>query len=409
MLTNSLIKIICSTCFILAPLTVIKAQNGSNPNTTVRKSLKHIRQGKDTLIAITKIASNIDNPELGKRLRKKATVEFELAYEKSVLSSDQRLRVLTNQFEKEENSYQSYLALEKKIILLNKRILLYEKVEASSFQQKDNIENLKNLSSLAKSQFPIARKAAAKFKLNEGRTFLLQNNRDYKKNARKAYRSISICLNLEPNFPEADSLRKLSVEKGTVNVLIAPITTNNNSYNKMAAQELEINLDALRRKNTPIDFVRYVNNDANETDIIIYVKVFKTDIFKKKHESERKSHSKVITDEKGRQTAITCTTWEHRKSSTCQLECKILVVDKNSLNLFNKDEYTALGEYSWEDSWVTYNGNKRALSKEYKRKTNDNTEEEYPNNDTMIKGATSSVSYYYFEKIFTQLKKVKNN
>ncbi|MNL09033.1 hypothetical protein D3C87_1297800 [compost metagenome] len=210
---------------------------------------------------------------------------------------------------------------------------------------------------------------AAGARYNSGLGYLRENNRLA---AKKAYYEFEKTLNLQPNYKDAKAKMEDAYWAAVTRVVVQPIIVNSSLY-KLSADYFQQQIDQFIGKYARNKFVIfYGEQQATEQKIVpdqvlsLNFDNFVVGQTYVKERVEKLKHDSVVIGETRERKPIygtvkaTLSIFEKNISSSGLLDMSIM--DWNTKKLVRQQKFP--GTYVWRDSWASYKGDDRALSKQ---------------------------------------------
>jgi len=210
---------------------------------------------------------------------------------------------------------------------------------------------------------------AAGARYNSGLGYLRENNRLA---AKKAYYEFEKTLNLQPNYKDAKAKMEDAYWAAVTRVVVQPIIVNSSLY-KLSADYFQQQIDQFIGKYARNKFVIfYGEQQATEQKIgpdqvlsLNFDNFVVGQTYVKERVEKLKRDSVVIGETRERKpiygtVKATLSIFEKNISSSGLLDMSIM--DWNTKKLVRQQKFP--GTYVWRDSWASYKGDDRALSKQ---------------------------------------------
>jgi len=210
---------------------------------------------------------------------------------------------------------------------------------------------------------------AAGARYNSGLGYLGENNRLA---AKKAYYEFEKTLNLEPNYKDAKAKMENAYWAAVTRVVVQPIIVNSSLY-KLSADYFQQQIDQFIGKYSRNKFVIFYSEQQATNQKIVPDQVLSLNFddfvvgqtYVKERVEKLKRDSVVIGETRERKpiygtVKATLSIFEKNISSSGLLDMSIM--DWNTKKLVRQQKFP--GTYVWRDSWASYKGDDRALSKQ---------------------------------------------
>ena len=210
---------------------------------------------------------------------------------------------------------------------------------------------------------------AAGARYNSGLGYLRDNNRLA---AKKAYYEFEKTLNLEPNYKDAKAKMEDAYWAAVTRVVVQPIIVNSSLY-KLSADYFQQQIDQFIGKYARNKFVLFYGEQQATEQKIVPDQVLSLNFddfvvgqtYVKERVEKLKRDSVVIGETRERKPVYgtvkaTLSIFEKNISSSGLLDMSIM--DWNTKKLVRQQKFP--GTYVWRDSWASYKGDDRALSKQ---------------------------------------------
>lgn len=222
----------------------------------------------------------------------------------------------------------------------------------------------KYINELAESKY-----MAAGARYNSGLGYLRENNRLA---AKKAYYEFEKTLNLQPNYKDAKTKMEDAYWAAVTRVVVQPIIVNSRLY-KLSANYFQQQIDQFISKYARNKFVIFYGEQQATEQKIVPDQVLSLNFddfvvgqtYVKERVEKLKRDSVVIGETRERKpiygtVKATLSIFEKNISSSGLLDMSIM--DWNTKKLIRQQKFP--GTYVWRDSWASYKGDDRALSKQ---------------------------------------------
>lgn len=216
---------------------------------------------------------------------------------------------------------------------------------------------------------------AAGARYNSGLGYLRDNNRLA---AKKAYYEFEKTLNLEPNYKDAKAKMEDAYWAAVTRVVVQPIIVNSSLY-KLSADYFQQQIDQFIGKYARNKFVLFYGEQQATEQKIVPDQVLSLNFddfvvgqtYVKERVEKLKRDSVVIGETRERKPVYgtvkaTLSIFEKNISSSGLLDMSI--TDWKTKKLVRQQKFP--GTYVWRDSWASYKGDDRALSKQQLALTN---------------------------------------
>lgn len=216
---------------------------------------------------------------------------------------------------------------------------------------------------------------AAGARYNSGLGYLRDNNRLA---AKKAYYEFEKTLNLEPNYKDAKAKMEDAYWAAVTRVVVQPIIVNSSLY-KLSADYFQQQIDQFIGKYARNKFVLFYGEQQATEQKIVPDQVLSLNFddfvvgqtYVKERVEKLKRDSVVIGETRERKpiygtAKATLSIFEKNISSSGLLDMSI--TDWKTKKLVRQQKFP--GTYVWRDSWASYKGDDRALSKQQLALTN---------------------------------------
>lgn len=216
---------------------------------------------------------------------------------------------------------------------------------------------------------------AAGARYNSGLGYLRDNNRLA---AKKAYYEFEKTLNLEPNYKDAKAKMEDAYWAAVTRVVVQPIIVNSSLY-KLSADYFQQQIDQFIGKYARNKFVLFYGEQQATEQKIVPDQVLSLNFddfvvgqtYVKERVEKLKRDSVVIGETRERKpiygtVKATLSIFEKNISSSGLLDMSI--TDWKTKKLVRQQKFP--GTYVWRDSWASYKGDDRALSKQQLALTN---------------------------------------
>ncbi len=210
---------------------------------------------------------------------------------------------------------------------------------------------------------------AAGARYNSGLGYLRDNNRLA---AKKAYYEFEKTLNLEPNYKDAKAKMEDAYWAAVTRVVVQPIIVNSSLY-RLSADYFQQQIDQFIGKYARNKFVLFYGEQQATEQKIVPDQVLSLNFddfvvgqtYVKERVEKLKRDSVVIGETRERKPVYgtvkaTLSIFEKNISSSGLLDMSIM--DWNTKKLVRQQKFP--GTYVWRDSWASYKGDDRALSKQ---------------------------------------------
>ncbi|KIA94594.1 hypothetical protein OC25_09370 [Pedobacter kyungheensis] len=210
---------------------------------------------------------------------------------------------------------------------------------------------------------------AAGARYNSGLGYLRDNNRLA---AKKAYYEFEKTLNLEPNYKDAKAKMEDAYWAAVTRVVVQPIIVNSSLY-KLSADYFQQQIDQFIGKYARNRFVLFYGEQQATEQKIVPDQVLSLNFddfvvgqtYVKERVEKLKRDSVVIGETRERKpiygtVKATLSIFEKNISSSGLLDMSIM--DWQTKKLVRQQKFP--GTYVWRDSWASYKGDDRALSKQ---------------------------------------------
>ncbi|WP_175633679.1 hypothetical protein [Pedobacter ghigonis] len=210
---------------------------------------------------------------------------------------------------------------------------------------------------------------AAGARYNSGLGYLRENNRLA---AKKAYYEFEKTLNLQPNYKDAKAKMEDAYWAAVTRVVVQPIIVNSSLY-KLSADYFQQQIDQFIGKYARNKFVIFYGEQQATEQKIVPDQVLSLNFdnfvvgqtYVKERVEKLKRDSVVIGETRERKpiygtVKATLSIFEKNISSSGLLDMSIM--DWNTKKLVRQQKFP--GTYVWRDSWASYKGDDRALSKQ---------------------------------------------
>ena len=210
---------------------------------------------------------------------------------------------------------------------------------------------------------------AAGARYNSGLGYLRENNRLA---AKKAYYEFEKTLNLQPNYKDAKTKMEDAYWAAVTRVVVQPIIVNSSLY-KLSADYFQQQIDQFIGQYARNKFVIFYGEQQATNQKIVPDQVLSLNFddfvvgqtYVKERVERLKRDSVVIGETRERKpiygtVKATLSIFEKNISSSGLLDMSIM--DWNTKKLVRQQKFP--GTYVWRDSWASYKGDDRALSKQ---------------------------------------------
>lgn len=384
--------------FLLAFSYTIQSQK--NPNTVVRKYLRQIKKGKvDTLSALQKIVYVLDDIELKSKHKKKGVKELQNTYKIAVSSSDNEINTIVNNVVNHKNPYDTYQDYIKIINKYKQRYnfiasvkKLKEPISIKGLEKQDEVKQQINSYTEKREK---ARKDAAEYFYQKGKNSI--ENATQKRSYHDGYNYLLEAEKLISPYKDVINLKDIAKQKGAVYVKILPLQASSKTVRQSLNYAIN-NYVQTYDKSTPFLHVG-LNTPNPDITVNFLVDAEKTKRYRPEPTTEVvKKTIKLNNEDKKIEVKATITSYEKGIETIIEGIAYLKDVKGNLIKKINIRGY----KY-WRDSWSTYTGDERALSKRQKRRLG--KEIASPKESTIVNDAISNLKYNV-EKVFKQLQTI---
>ncbi len=376
-------------------------------HTHLKKALKAIKDGRDSLRSVITLSKGALNKKLPKRLKKKSNETLKNSYPSVIAAASKKQVKFIDASQMGSDAFARHYALMRAIAIVKQRIELQqnlEKLTDAGITPLDDLEKLQQQKAFLEKRVPESKQLAAEFKFNLARQLLAESASGDKKKGRRSYYEVQHCLNLVSDFPQAKELQQEALKKGTILVSIK-LMASGNTYSRMAKSALRNNIIALKAKYENMRFIDFVEPDDQTADIALIIDIFSVRLEYQRHTPLKRNESRNIKMKDGSKRAVSCSFTEHTKTFSAIMQAKINVIDHTNSGRF-QTEIVKEGVFSKQLTWLTgVQGDERAMPYSM-RIHRGKGEPKSPSKDTGIRLAANQFSSRHMTPLFNQLMEV---
>lgn len=202
--------------------------------------------------------------------------------------------------------------------------------------------------------------------MNIGRKLLARNSME---DARLATEHYQLALDIDPMNTTVQRELEIAYAQATLNVIIEPIPVQSTYYKFSSIQFFDNTIERIKSKNTNKFVAFYSTDEANKANITVHHLLRMNfdpysmgNIAAKEIIEEVHSDSVLIDENRNIYGIVSAKTTTHIYDIISHGILNLEVYDLTTQEIIKRESFSS--EYIWTDSWLTYNGDNRALTYE---------------------------------------------